>query len=86
MRNVSTIQDIYPAVEELILLLKEREHTKISSVLEHRMHEVSWTSASELYEELRNILCNAISNSDVAHEIKEQMRTLVTVIDKGGGV
>ena len=84
MKNVTTPQDIHPAVEELILLLKERGQAKISSILEHRMHEVAWTSASELHEELRNVFCEAISKSDVTPEIVEQMKKLIAVIEKEG--
>ena len=82
MKNVSTIQDVYPAVEELVLLLKEEGHIELSCTLEHRMHEVSWTTASELYEELRNVLCDAISKSDITHEVSEQMKKLIAVIKK----
>jgi len=84
MKNITTIQDVYPAVEELIPLLKEQGYTELSCILEHRMHEVTWTSASELYEELRDVLCDAMSKFDTTDEIGYQMKKLVAVIEAEG--
>jgi len=81
MKNISTIQDIYPAIEELIPFLREQGYTELSCILEHRMYEVAWTSATELHEELRDVLCDAMSKFDFTNEIGKQMKKLVAIIE-----
>jgi hypothetical protein len=47
--------DVYKAVEALVRTLKADGETKPAHVLEHRMYKVSWTSSSELLEELEPV-------------------------------
>ena len=54
MINVKKIDDIYPAVEELIKILAQNNEQHYSDVLSHRMYKVSWTSRDELFEELQH--------------------------------
>jgi hypothetical protein len=53
-------QDVYKMVEILIRNLKACGKYKIASILEHRMYKASWTSSSELFEELANVIRNAL--------------------------
>ena len=47
------------------------------------MHLVAWTTGSELYEELRLVLSQALESAggDLPKPITSQMRRLVEVID-----
>lgn len=56
MTNINKIEDIYPAIDELIKILASENEQRISNILQHRMYKVSWTSRSELLEELQRIL------------------------------
>ncbi len=56
MTNINKIEDIYPAIDELIKILAAENEQRISNILQHRMCKVSWTSRSELLEELQRIL------------------------------
>ena len=54
-------QDVYTAVAELIAGLNAQGHHKFANILEHRMYKVPWTSSSELFEELENVLTDALT-------------------------
>ena len=56
MTNINKIENIYSAVDELIKILASENEKRISNILQHRMYKVSWTSRSELNEELQRIL------------------------------
>jgi hypothetical protein len=56
-------EDVYTAVAELIRVLKAQGQQKIVTLLEHRMYRVSWTSSSELFEELENVLKNFLAEN-----------------------
>ena len=56
MTDINKIEDIYPAIDKLIKILVAENEQRISKILQHRMYQVSWTSRSELLEELERIL------------------------------
>jgi vacuolar-type H+-ATPase subunit E/Vma4 len=56
MTNINKIEDIYSAIDELTKILAAENEQRISNILQHRMYQVSWTSGSELLEELERIL------------------------------
>ena len=56
MIRIQSSDDIYPAIEELIILLKNQPASKLSAIIDHRMHKVSWTTRNELLEEIHNVL------------------------------
>jgi len=49
MKPVRTVEDLYPAIEELIAELKASGESKLSTILDHRMHRIAWTARSELF-------------------------------------
>ena len=82
MQIVNTIQDVYPAIEEVILLLNNDRHKEFSVKLDHRMHQVSWTSSSELLEELKDIIkCALLVVVDMDKELVKQMECIVKIIE-----
>lgn len=62
MKQIQTVEDVYPAIEDLIAELKPTNHSKLATILHHRMHQVAWTSRSELFEELQNVLTQALQS------------------------
>lgn len=83
MKQIQTIDDVYPAIEELISELKLASHSKLAGILYHRMHQVAWTVRSELFEELQNVLMEALKSEGVnlPEPIRDQMQQTVRVID-----
>jgi hypothetical protein len=60
------LDDLYAAVEELIVELNSVDRAKLASALSYRLHNVAWTTSSELLEELRSLLTEA-SRDDREH-------------------
>lgn len=83
MKQIQTIEDIYPAIEELIAELKLANHSKLAGILHHRMHQVAWTSRSELFEELQSVLMEALQSegSHLPEPLRNQMQQTARAID-----
>lgn len=82
MIRLQSPDDIYPAVEELIILLKPHPTSKLSAILDHRMHKVAWTTGDELLEELRGVLTKAQRNEVLESDIITQINQLILAIDQ----
>jgi hypothetical protein len=84
MLNVKTPDDVFSAVRELIVTLDRLGHKRVSTILQHRMCVVSWTSRSELFEELREVLAEflATDGSRIDTLLADQIRSIISVIDR----
>jgi len=84
MIKIQTITDVYPAIEELIIELRTVPQLKLADTLHHRMHMVTWTSGSELLEELQNIFTDTLQSSDVKFPapIENQIQQIMHVIKR----
>jgi hypothetical protein len=82
MKKVRAIQDVYPAVEEIIVNLSSQGNSRLAEILHHRMHVVAWTSGSELLEELQNVLLLALESNDenLSDASKTQIKEVLDVI------
>lgn len=82
MIDIKTVDDIYPAVEEIIERLRAHPISKLSAILDHRMHKVAWTTRDELLEELHKVFSTAITEKEVFFdlEIRNQIDMLLRVI------
>ena len=69
MKQIQTIEDVYPAIEELIAELKLGSRSHLADILHHRMHLVAWTTASELLEELHCVLGEALQSASNSQSI-----------------
>lgn len=77
-----TTEQIYIAIDELIALLKRGKHAKFAMTLEHRMYKVSWTSGSELLENVAYLL-TAYSDEhgdNLDRETIEKIESIITAI------
>jgi hypothetical protein len=82
LKQVQTVQDVYSALDEVISELNAVGHSRLATILYHRMHQVAWTSRSELFEELRDVLADALKSDagEFAVELKQQMERVLVVI------
>jgi hypothetical protein len=82
MIQVQAINDVYPALDELVAELNEAGQSRLATILHHRMHEVAWTARSELFEELRDVLTDALKSDagKLPVELKPQMKRVLVVI------
>ncbi len=78
------LENVYPAVKELIEELKLSGQAKLAETLHHRMYEVPWTTGTELYEELKNIFTEILTSKkiEVSESLKNQMKEIVLTIEK----
>ena len=83
MKQIQTVDDVYPAIEELIAELKLASHSKLADILHHRMHQVAWTARSELFEELQTVLMEALQSegANLPEPLRNQMQETSRVID-----
>ena len=83
MKRIQTVEDVYPAIEELIAELQLGSHSKLANILHHRMHQVAWTARSELFEELQSVLAEALQSDGptLPEPIRNQMRQIVRIIE-----
>jgi hypothetical protein len=79
---IETTKDVYPAIEELIQRLSSHPKSRLSAILNHRMHKVAWTAGDELLEELHKVLASELVNQSVQFdpEVRMQIERLLVVI------
>jgi hypothetical protein len=82
MIQVQTVEDVYPALDEVVAKLNAAGQSRLATILHHRMHQVAWTARSELFEELRDVLTDALKSDagKLAVELKQQMKRVLVVI------
>lgn len=84
MLDLRKTEDIYPAIKELIEELRKAKCNTLASILHHRMFKVTWTSSSELFEELVKVLDDLESPevSMLPGPIISQIRSILKVLRK----
>lgn len=82
MIQVQTVENVYPALDELIVELNSIGQSRLATTLHHRIHQVAWTARSELFEDLQNILTEFLESGTILPEsLKEQIKRVLLVID-----
>ena len=82
MKQIKTAEDVYSAVDKLVVQLKASGQSRVAVILDHRMHKVAWTSRSELFQELQNILTEILETDgqNVPSLLRGQIdRVLLTI-------
>jgi nicotinamidase-related amidase len=64
VRPVTGVEQIFPAVDELIAELRAAGAPRLATVFHHRMHRVAWATRSELFEELQEVLTGALNSKE----------------------
>lgn len=82
MKQVHTVEDVYPALDEVAIKLRAIGESRVAAILQHRMHEVAWTARSELFEELQSVLTKALEPhaTTLPQSLKEQIERVLLVI------
>ncbi|MBP7216464.1 MAG: hypothetical protein KBA46_04180 [Candidatus Omnitrophica bacterium] len=83
MIKVRTAEDIYPAIKELVTFLKNNKYEHTANILEHRMYKVSWTSRTELFEELSLVLRQFLKTDGGKLEtfITKQINQILSILE-----
>lgn len=84
MRPVTGVEQIFPAVDELIAELRAAGAPRLATVFHHRMHRVAWATRSELFEELQEVLTGALNSKEepLPGALKNQVERVLLVIRK----
>jgi hypothetical protein len=84
MVDVKSADDVYPALKELIPLLEGAGETRLATVLSHRLYGVAWTTRSELFEELLNVIRGAVSatRATMRDDLRHQLGQVASVIQR----
>ncbi|MCU0785312.1 MAG: hypothetical protein MUF81_14915, partial [Verrucomicrobia bacterium] len=55
---------------------------RLAAILYHRLHQVAWTARSELFEELKDVLTDALKSDEakLPEALKQQMEQVLFVI------
>lgn len=83
MMKIHSVEDVYPALDEIIAHLRTAGQAGLASLLHQRLHEIAWTTRSELIEELHSVLTQALK-ADRAHlpdSVAQQMEQVLRAIE-----
>jgi hypothetical protein len=83
IKTTKQTDDIFAAVENLIVVLPSAGQQGVATILDHRMHRVAWTDRSELVDELRRVLRETVAapTPTLPSDLREQMENILRVID-----
>ena len=82
--EISNTKDVYSAIEEVIARLRKEGATDLADTLHHRLHSVSWTTSSELLEELQSVLNTALQSPPlrISSTLQQLMKDTLAVINR----
>ncbi len=75
-------QAIYQEMDALAAELKAGGAAELAQTIDHRVHKIAWTSRSELLEELRNVLADALDKSNCSAPIREKLLGGLVAVDR----
>ena len=82
--TLRTLDNLYAAVEELIAELNSLDRVKLAGALSHRLHNVAWTTGSELREELRSLLTEALRGDEehLPAAVEQKVRNILSAMER----
>ena len=74
--------NIYKKLNQLIKELRSSGKIRLADILDHRTNKVAWTTSSELFDEIRNILEKEqkTNAAELSENLKDQIKTLLQSI------
>jgi hypothetical protein len=63
MTRINTVSELYGEMDKIVSKLKSSGHARLAAILFQRLHEVAWTTGSELLDELATILREAVQGN-----------------------
>ena len=74
--------DLYKKINQLVKDLHISGKTRLAEILDHRINKVAWTTSSELFDEIRNILNKELKTDEnkLSAITKDQISNLLKAI------
>jgi len=74
--------DLYKKLNQLIKELRASGKIRLADILDHRTNKVAWTTSSELFDEIRNILEKEqkTNAAELSENLKDQINALLQSI------
>lgn len=74
--------DLYKKLNQLIKELRASGKIRLADILDHRTNKVAWTTSSELFDEIRNILEKEqkTNAAEFSENLKDQINDLLQSI------
>lgn len=83
MRSYKSNQDFYDHIDEVVVSLRSAGHTIVADQIHSLIHEVAWTSSSELFGELRDRFQQALASPiPMPTEIRIDLEDFIFSINK----
>lgn len=84
MTRINTTGELYAEVDRLIANLRSVGRPRLADVLNVRVHEVAWTSGSELMEELEKVLVEALQPTSESLEprMRQDIENILEAISR----
>ncbi len=81
MRNYDSNQQLYDHIDQTIASLKNEGHIKLANQIHNLLHEVAWTTSSELFGGLRVLFEQALNSptplpSSIASDLQGFVATI----------
>ena len=83
MKEIKTVQDIYTSVDKLVADLNSLKLSGLANTLSSRVHEVAWTTGSELLGELQAVMSKALrtDGDSLPPSIKQEIEDILRAIE-----
>ena len=82
MKRYFSNQDFYNHIDEMVEILRSTELSKSAEKVDFLIHKVAWTTASELFEELRNeFVALKESEIELPSKVHETLEQFINTID-----
>lgn len=84
MLNIQTIDNIYPAIVELIAVLDQNDKQRqLASALQHKMYGTAWMSRTGLIKDLTNVLRDFAEKerTSIYGEVSIQIDKIIKIVE-----
>ena len=83
MEKYNSNQDFYNHIDEFVVRLDQSNYAGYAKKLHHRLHDVAWTTTSELFGELKEIFKELlVTQPAVSKEMQNDLKHFISTIDK----
>jgi hypothetical protein len=84
MNEIKTVQDVYTSIDTMVAELNSLDFVRLANTLSFRVHEVAWTSGSELLEELQTVMSEALrtDGDSLPSSIKQEIENILRGIER----
>lgn len=84
MHRYSSNQEFYDHIDQVVGALHATGHSSLAGQIHFLLHKVSWTTSSELFDELRDRFEKLLNSSTpLSSSIEADIRNFIITIDQG---